>query len=95
METHGDFFKELLRRYKTPLKLRSLCFSLLKNASLRIDIKLTESLICISISTSLGKKGKKNLQGVTERMETHGEFFKKILCRYKTPFKFRLIRFSL
>ncbi len=59
METHGEFFKELLRRYKTPFKLRSLCFSLLKNASLRIDIKLTESLICNSISKSLRKKVKK------------------------------------
>ena len=37
----------------------------------------------------------KILQGATELMEFHGDFFKELSRPYKTPFKLRLLSFSL
>jgi len=38
---------------------------------------------------------KKILQGAAESTEIHGEFFERILGRYKTPSKLCFLRFSL
>ncbi len=48
----------------------------------------------IRISKSV-EKNKKILQAATTLMEIYREFLKELLDHYKTPFKLRLLRFSL